>query len=63
VFVCAVVQDRDEAVALANGTDYGLEPRVDAGHGRGGSGWAHSVKAGEVYIRTLREEGQTRVAC
>ncbi len=47
----------DEAVALANGTDYGLEATVwtrDMGRGKR---LAHSVKAGEVYIRTSGEEG------
>jgi len=47
----------NEAIALANGTDYGLEATVwtrDMGRGKR---LAHSVKAGEVYIRTSGEEG------
>jgi acyl-CoA reductase-like NAD-dependent aldehyde dehydrogenase len=46
----------EEAVTLANGTDYGLEATVwtrDMGRGKR---LAHSIKAGEILIRTSGEE-------
>jgi acyl-CoA reductase-like NAD-dependent aldehyde dehydrogenase len=50
-------ETEEEAIVLANGTDYGLEATVwtrDMGVGRR---CAHAIKAGEVYIHTSGNEG------
>jgi acyl-CoA reductase-like NAD-dependent aldehyde dehydrogenase len=50
-------ETEEEAIALANGTDYGLEATVwtrDMGLGRR---CAHSIRAGEIYVRTSGSEG------
>lgn len=55
--LCVQSFDREEeAIALANGTDYGLEATVwtrDMGRGRR---CAHAIRAGEVSIRTSGKE-------
>jgi aldehyde dehydrogenase (NAD+) len=56
--LCVQSFDREEeAIALANGTDYGLEATIwtrDMGRGRR---CAHAIRAGEVLIRTSGKEG------
>jgi acyl-CoA reductase-like NAD-dependent aldehyde dehydrogenase len=50
-------ETEEEAIALANGTDYGLAATVwtqDIGRGRR---MARAIKAGDIQIRTSREEG------
>lgn len=50
-------QTEEQAVALANGTDYGLAATVwtrDMGRGRR---LAHAIRAGHVSVRTSAEEG------
>jgi acyl-CoA reductase-like NAD-dependent aldehyde dehydrogenase len=49
----------DEAIALANGTDYGLFATVwtrDMGRGKR---LAHAIKAGHISVRTSGEDGST----
>jgi len=50
-------ETEEEAIALANATDYGLAATVwtqEIGRGRR---LAHAIKAGDIQIRTSREEG------
>lgn len=46
-----------EAIAMANGTEYGLAATVWTGDMGRGKRLAHAIKAGSVSIRTSREEG------